>query len=54
MESLKAKGHSYAAIAREIDDDLGYSFSHMGVKKILERQRKFDESKSQMEVEKGR
>ena len=54
MESLKAKGRSYAAIAREVEDGLGYSFSHMGVKKILERQRKADEPKSQMELEKGK
>jgi len=54
MESLKAKGLSYAAIASEVEDRLGYSFSHMGVKKIIERQRKADEPKSQMAMEKGR
>ena len=54
MESLKAKGLSYAAIASEVEGRLGYSFSHMGVKKIIERQPKVDEPKSQMAMERGR
>jgi DNA invertase Pin-like site-specific DNA recombinase len=44
MADLKAGGRSYAAIAAEIEERLGYSFSHMGVKKILERKRKADEA----------
>lgn len=49
MESLKAQGLSYAGIANEIESRLGYSFSHMGIKKILERQRETNEANAEME-----
>jgi DNA invertase Pin-like site-specific DNA recombinase len=38
METLRNKGIGYNRIARRIRDRFGYSFSHMGIKKILERE----------------